>query len=135
MEEEYFMQVKTFEEEKQAGVLEHIVIALDGKAEYYESHGLKAYSWGGYSDSIDLDSITEFDKTHKKFATWYMLRITDFVKTIPEVQFDELCGKMVDVIYPKVPILASLPPHKDYAGICAVYRVTATDAPGFRIIR
>jgi len=135
MKEEYFMQVKTFEKEIQSGFLEKIVIALDKKASYYTKKGLIAYSYSGagYFDKLQLSPITQLDKEHKREATWYMFRITDFVKTIPEVPFSKLCTYMIDKLDSKIEGLASKPRH---SGISVIYRVTATDAPqDYEIIR
>ena len=108
MKQEYFMQVKTFEEEQKVGFLDDIVKALDGKAKYYASSDYKAYSSdSGISDSLDLSPITEFDSKEKKDATWYMFRITDYIETISEVEFDKLCGLMISTLASKIPLLAS----------------------------
>lgn len=135
MKKEYFMQIKTFEEEKQAGFLEMIVDALEGKAECYTQPGFRARSYDcGVSDTLDLSPITEFDQKEKKYATWHMYRITDFVETIPEVKFDELCKFIGDTLFSKVPILLDKPRYDGPIGISCVYRVSSTDSPEFKII-
>lgn len=129
MKEEYITQIGILDDDMRQGLLEDILITLDGKATIYTKGGLKAHSSSG--DSLDLTPIHEISKTVGKPATWYMCRVTEYVDDIKKQSLKKLdLEQLGETLWT---VLSSK--HKEVT-YCAIYHITATDVShDYKIIR
>lgn len=123
MKEEYFIQVKTLEEDIKFGLLDKITKTLGKGTEYYTKEGLVARSAGsGFHDYLHLRPHKQKDSAGVD-ATWYMFRITEFMKKQPYEPLKELRMTIESTVRSK------LEKKLEHVEVEAIYHVTATDVP------